>query len=703
MKVESELKLRRKDKDDASKKITLRHPKLLDSLYMTMLIYGAMGPFRLNASQERNIKKLKLKLQQGDKVYTNLRTIFIGENFKYFNGDINHDFSLAKILIGHEIGHVRFTNKFDYMGAIYSSSHKYGPYVTPLFSDLMAILEDSRIEYLMGKLSNKLGRGFFYLNNLIAKDIENEGVFEKKLISDKERLQLFPSLVLYAAITKRLPKIKDIGLRLLMKRSYKYILFAQRAATTKEVVLVVNKLMLLSKSLIRNVEEKLDSIMKTRHEVGVSNPIEGEELSSIIPIGGIFTTEEIEKIKEELSGFAPEKDLGEYKENQKDEVAPPNTFEHLDEENLNEENDALEERVKNEDGLTEEDYQNIKNEMFEPITEALIYDYFSNENKTSREKRDLNIEKEIRENIKPVFSNPELHAECVPYFVDKKDLMFFEPHEYEAIKNRFRKIIDDGAKNIKRIREQYELTSLSLQRRGALNKRRLINAAAFGETNIFDRKQREVKNMEMDVMILVDVSGSNAAAVPNQKNHVVLPRFKLNQMATLVAHEIMKKAKIKHTVWAFDEAYLPNSEGKLIERFIPVIDYHNSLSKNSGLAIASIQALNNNRDGYSIAYAGEFFNKISKSEKKLLIIISDGAPHALNYTGQTAVHDTASSIIELENKGIKVFGIFTGSEYENKHFENMYKNAIFFNNEFAHELPDHLKSLIVREFKDMLI
>lgn len=681
--------------------IELTHPKLVRSLYMTMLIYGTTGPFRLNASREKRINNLKLRFNKGIFSYTSDNSIVIGLNHPYFKNDINHDYHVVKTLIGHEIGHIRFTNRTDYSKFVYSAGRNYGSLVKPLALDIIHVLEDVRVEHLMGKLSKRLKKQFHYLSILRRREIEDMNIFEKKFKSDEERLNNLAYIIDYITKTKKLPDVKDGVLRILTKRIYKYILFAEHSFATSDVAKVANKIMFFIKPLLKNLNKEVNTIFPglRYNNIGSSNDyVTNQEISevNITNLNDIFTNEEIEEIKNELEK--------EELINNRQEITKENDFKYLDEKNLDEENINLEEKIEKNNKKEEIDisFEELEKEMFEPITQSLVVDYFQDKTQDIRERRDSNLENEKRKKIKPQLENEHLHENCIPIFIEKNNLKFFKQQEYDNIIMEFKKIINDGVKSIKAIKERHELKTLSLQKRGTLSRRRLINAAAFNDKNIFDKKQSEIKELEMDVMILVDSSGSNNASVPNRLNNTLIPRFRLNQMAVTVAHEIMKKSKIKHTVWSFDEMYEKGPNKEIYQRFIPIIDFSNSLKKYSGLAIASIQAFDFNRDGYSLAYAADFFKTISKSDKKLLIVISDGAPNGKDYQGQVAVWDTAETIRRINSDGIKVVGIFTGSENENPYFKQMYPNHIFFNNESAYELPETLKKILLKEYKNML-
>ena len=81
-----------------------------------------------------------------------------------------------------------------------------------------------------------------------------------------------------------------------------------------------------------------------------------------------------------------------------------------------------------------------------------------------------------------------------------------------------------------------------------------------------------------------------------------------------------------------------------------------------------------NRDGFVLRAVGERMAKRPETNK-ILIILSDGKPNDVRvfkkdvaspeireYTGDTAVKDTAAEVRKLRRQGISVLGVFTGLE-----------------------------------------
>lgn len=77
--------------------------------------------------------------------------------------------------------------------------------------------------------------------------------------------------------------------------------------------------------------------------------------------------------------------------------------------------------------------------------------------------------------------------------------------------------------------------------------------------------------------------------------------------------------------------------------------------------LMDIAAHSNNRDGAAVLFAGEHLLKRHES-KKLLIVISDGAPAASGYCGAAADQDVTNIVQELRRRGEIIFSAACGSD-----------------------------------------
>lgn len=338
----------------------------------------------------------------------------------------------------------------------------------------------------------------------------------------------------------------------------------------------------------------------------------------------------------------------------------------------------------------------LEQEARKPVTREILGDFMNSTKKSVKQKMAETLaEKKIAE-LKPVHVNNNLHANCVAVFREKEHMEPFQDYEYTVYTEEYMNLIKRGANELLRLSEQKKQVMQRMQKTGRLDNRRLIKAAAFNAEDVFYKKKTEKEKLDMDVLIFVDRSGSNASEVKNDKNDTYLPRYEVNRIAAIVQHEMLKRAKINHAVWSFEEHGWNNV-------FSPMIHFTNCFEKDAGLYLKDIGASGANRDGFSLAYAGDYLLKYGKNQKKLLIVISDGQPNGVDdYYGHLAMNDVKNTVKNLKKKGIKTIGIFTGEEVENQYFSQMYENHMFLNNDNINKLPEELRKKLTQEFKEYL-
>lgn len=102
--------------------------------------------------------------------------------------------------------------------------------------------------------------------------------------------------------------------------------------------------------------------------------------------------------------------------------------------------------------------------------------------------------------------------------------------------------------------------------------------------------------------------------------------------------------------------------------------------------------LNQNRDGYAVRYVA---NKLrNKNRRRLLIVISDGAPQAHNYSGIDAHMHTARLVREVQKEGIKVVSISITSVASITNC-GIYGKENDFYNEDPNVISEIIKSLVL--------
>ena len=111
--------------------------------------------------------------------------------------------------------------------------------------------------------------------------------------------------------------------------------------------------------------------------------------------------------------------------------------------------------------------------------------------------------------------------------------------------------------------------------------------------------------------------------------------------------------------------------------------------------LADIQARAQNRDADAVRYCCE--RLLSRPEKrKLLIVISDGTPLALDYGGAEADRELALTVAEYRRRGVAVFAASIGDPETWKAVERIYGTDWTMDCGDLAVLPGRLSSLLRR-------
>lgn len=143
--------------------------------------------------------------------FTDGKTVYVG----FFKEELEEDISLVDALIdakiGHEMGHVNFTNFTKTKDGIdefrnYANSNypEKKNQLVPLYSHLINILEDGRIERLMALNYKSLGVKLALLNMLMFKEPVNRNIFMEKPLNT-----MLTEILLQAKIREVSPEFKN--------------------------------------------------------------------------------------------------------------------------------------------------------------------------------------------------------------------------------------------------------------------------------------------------------------------------------------------------------------------------------------------------------------------------------------------------------------------------------------------------------------
>lgn len=177
--------------------------------------------------------------------------------------------------------------------------------------------------------------------------------------------------------------------------------------------------------------------------------------------------------------------------------------------------------------------------------------------------------------------------------------------------------------------------------------RHIMSEALYRDDGkIFYNKKLPTENPEIAVAVLIDESGSMKSK----------DRYVYAMKAALVLHHFCIQLNIPVMITGHTEA---RTQGKAVELYA-YADFSKPDFKNQ-YRLMDVSARDNNRDGAALRYVGEKLLKRSE-QNKLLIVISDGQPAAVRYSGMAAEEDLQFLQKELSRKGIMVFAAAIGDD-----------------------------------------
>ncbi|MEK3975044.1 vWA domain-containing protein [Psychrobacillus sp. FSL K6-1267] len=131
------------------------------------------------------------------------------------------------------------------------------------------------------------------------------------------------------------------------------------------------------------------------------------------------------------------------------------------------------------------------------------------------------------------------------------------------------------------------------------------------------------------------------------------------QKAVLLFHDVLRELKIVHEIVLHYEDAFEASETKQPNTFEWVHRLEDG-HKDSGFSILSMEAHEDNRDGFAIRWIGKRLEARPENHK-FLLVFSDGEPSAFGYA-QNGIMDTAEAVLEVERKKISILHLFLNDE-----------------------------------------
>lgn len=140
--------------------------------------------------------------------------------------------------------------------------------------------------------------------------------------------------------------------------------------------------------------------------------------------------------------------------------------------------------------------------------------------------------------------------------------------------------------------------------------------------------------------------------------------------AVLLFHDVLTKLQIAHEIVLHYEDAYEASETRQPNTFEWIHKLEDS-QKDNGIKILSIEAHEDNRDGFALRWMGKRLEH--RTEKhKFILMFSDGEPSAFGYA-QNGIMDTAEAVVELERKNISVLHLFLNDNEASEEQLNLFQ------------------------------
>ncbi|WP_040228592.1 vWA domain-containing protein [Bhargavaea cecembensis] len=179
----------------------------------------------------------------------------------------------------------------------------------------------------------------------------------------------------------------------------------------------------------------------------------------------------------------------------------------------------------------------------------------------------------------------------------------------------------------------------------------------------FYRKQRPSKRLDAVFGLLVDGSGSMVDKLPETRK------------AVLLFHDVLNSLGVRHGIASYQEDAGTASKASQPNEFLWLHSFRDE-GKDDASRIMSLEAGDDNRDGFAIRWMTKRLEQMQEHHK-FLLIFTDGEPSAFGY-GQNGIVDTAEAVNEAEKRGIIVIHLFLSAhpvdERQHELFRMMYGN-----------------------------
>jgi nitric oxide reductase NorD protein len=154
----------------------------------------------------------------------------------------------------------------------------------------------------------------------------------------------------------------------------------------------------------------------------------------------------------------------------------------------------------------------------------------------------------------------------------------------------------------------------------------------------------------MQVIILVDCSGSMSAAMNGIKKNVEIAF----EAAVGAAYGLTAG---RSEVAIYGHTGEIDGHNVIIYNVKSFTDPISSVAAKAGAALQ--ERMSQNLDGFAIQYVAKKFTSLSK--RRVMIVISDGAPLSSNYSGASAIKHSQEVVNGVRKSGVSVYSISINS------------------------------------------
>lgn len=237
-----------------------------------------------------------------------------------------------------------------------------------------------------------------------------------------------------------------------------------------------------------------------------------------------------------------------------------------------------------------------------------------------------------------------------------------------------RSFIEEMKKRIEQ-KEEYKRTKLSKGRLSA----DLLTMVVDERPKPFYRKNKPSERLDAVFGLLVDGSAS------------MMDKLDETKKAVLLFHDVLRQLAVHHEISSYYED-ANHASKEMQPNIFDILHSFEKTTRDDGATILSLEANEDNRDGFAIRWMMK--RLLNRNEKhKFLLVFSDGEPSAFGYD-RNGIMDTRAAVMEAEKNGVSVIHLFLATDEPTEEQRALF--AMMFGNKSA-------ASTSVEEFSDQTL